>query len=49
MDENDWTGWTELTAEVGSDVQLVGDDIFVTNTAFLARGIKEACGECHPR
>ncbi len=44
MDENDWTGWTELTAEVGSDVQLVGDDIFVTNTAFLARGIKEACG-----
>jgi len=39
--ENDWEGWAKLTAELGSRVQLVGDDIFVTNTKILARGIKE--------
>jgi enolase len=40
--ENDWSGWRLLTAELGDKVQLVGDDIFVTNVAFLARGITES-------
>jgi enolase len=39
--ENDWDGWKELTAELGSRVQLVGDDLFVTNPEILAKGIKE--------
>ncbi len=39
--EDDWAGWEELTARLGSKVQLVGDDIFVTNPAFIARGITE--------
>jgi enolase len=39
--ESDWTGWTALTAALGDRVQLVGDDLFVTNTEYLARGIKE--------
>src|SRR5215207_3524112 len=39
MAENDWTGWKLLTDEIGSNVQLVVDDIFVTNTAFLQKGI----------
>jgi len=39
MAENDWTGWKLLTDEIGSNVQLVGDDLFVTNTAFLQKGI----------
>ena len=42
MDENDWTGWQELTTEIGTQCQLVGDDLFVTNTKMLERGIKEA-------
>jgi enolase len=41
MDENDWDGWARLTEAVGDRVQLVGDDLFVTNTERLARGIKE--------
>ena len=41
MDESDWGGWRVLTDAVGSKVQLVGDDLFVTNTAILARGIDE--------
>ncbi len=41
MDENDWSGWAELTHEIGSMCQLVGDDLFVTNTKMLQRGIKE--------
>ena len=41
MDEGDWHGWRELTARLGASVQLVGDDLFVTNTAILARGIEE--------
>ena len=41
MDENDWDGWKALTARRGKRVQLVGDDFFVTNTDYLARGIKE--------
>ncbi|MBH53450.1 MAG: phosphopyruvate hydratase [Opitutaceae bacterium] len=38
-DENDWTGWKHMTEEMGADTQLVGDDLFVTNTAFLKKGI----------
>ncbi len=41
MDESDWDGWRLLTARVGESVQLVGDDLFVTNTSILARGISE--------
>jgi len=40
LDENDWEGWQKLTAELGGKVQLVGDDLFVTNTEFLRKGIK---------
>src|SRR5882724_6267543 len=40
MAENDWTGWKLLTDEIGRTVQLVGDDLFVTNTAFLQKGIE---------
>lgn len=43
MAENDWEGWRKLTARLGDRCQLVGDDLFVTNTTFLARGIREAC------
>ena len=39
--ENDWAGWAKLTTELGKKIQLVGDDIFVTNTEILARGIRE--------
>ncbi len=38
-DENDWTGWKKLTDKIGKRVQLVGDDLFVTNTKFLQKGI----------
>lgn len=38
--ENDWDGWAQLTATIGDDVQLVGDDLFVTNTDFLWKGIE---------
>jgi enolase len=41
MDEDDWTGWKELTDAIGSKCQLVGDDLFVTNVKRLSRGIKE--------
>ena len=41
MDENDWDGWKSLTEKVGANVQLVGDDLFVTNVERLARGIDE--------
>ena len=41
MDEGDWDGWRQLTARLGERVQLVGDDLFVTNTRILARGIDE--------
>lgn len=41
MGENDWTGWKALTDAIGDKVQLVGDDLFVTNTSFLAKGIAE--------
>ncbi len=41
MDEGDWAGWAQLSAALGDRVQLVGDDLFVTNTRILARGIEE--------
>src|SRR5579863_9272283 len=44
MAEDDWAGWKLLTERMGSQVQLVGDDLFVTNTQRLARGIKEKVG-----
>ena len=40
MAENDWDGWKTLTDALGARVQLVGDDVFVTNTEFLRRGIE---------
>ena len=40
LDENDWEGWVKLTKALGDKVQLVGDDLFVTNTKFLQKGIK---------
>lgn len=40
LGENDWNGWVDLTKELGKKVQLVGDDIFVTNPEFLAKGIE---------
>ncbi|QOJ01858.1 MAG: phosphopyruvate hydratase [Phycisphaeraceae bacterium] len=42
--ENDWAGWKRLTGRLGEKVQLVGDDLFVTNKKFLERGLKEGCG-----
>ena len=44
LDEDDWAGWAALTAELGDRVQLVGDDLFVTNTTRLKRGISEKVG-----
>ncbi len=44
LDENDWDGWARLTAELGDTTQLVGDDLFVTNTRDLAKGIEEGAG-----
>lgn len=43
LDEEDWEGWKKLTAELGTKVQLVGDDLFVTNTERLSKGIKLGC------
>ncbi|MFK7863947.1 MAG: phosphopyruvate hydratase [Pseudohongiellaceae bacterium] len=42
MDESDWEGWAQLSAQIGDKVQLVGDDLFVTNTKILKRGIDES-------
>lgn len=44
LDEEDWEGWQKLTSELGNKVQLVGDDLFVTNTERLAKGISLGCG-----
>lgn len=44
LDEEDWEGWKKLTASLGSKVQLVGDDLFVTNTERLKKGIDSGCG-----
>lgn len=44
LDEEDWEGWQHMTAELGNKVQLVGDDLFVTNTTRLQKGIEEGSG-----
>ena len=44
LDEEDWDGWKKMTKKLGKKVQLVGDDLFVTNTERLAKGIKLGCG-----
>lgn len=44
LDEEDWTGWQQLTKEIGNRIQLVGDDLFVTNTKRLEKGITQGCG-----
>jgi enolase len=44
LDEEDWEGWQRLTSELGDKIQLVGDDLFVTNTERLQKGIKLGCG-----
>ena len=41
LDEDDWTGWSEMTKSLGSKIQLVGDDLFVTNTKRIKHGIEE--------
>lgn len=43
LDEEDWAGWQKITAELGNKVQLVGDDLFVTNTSRLSKGIENKC------
>ena len=43
MAEGDWDGWAKLTARIGNRCQLVGDDLFVTNTRYLQRGIENRC------
>ena len=48
LDEEDWEGWKKLTAELGDKVQLVGDDLFVTNTKRLSKGISLGCGNSIP-
>ena len=49
MDEEDWDGWRALTERIGEHVQLVGDDLFVTNTERLKRGIDERRRQLDPR
>ena len=44
LDEEDWEGWQRMTAKIGHKVQLVGDDLFVTNTARLSKGIAQGAG-----
>ena len=44
LDEEDWDGWKKMTGMLGDKIQLVGDDLFVTNTERLAKGIREGCG-----
>lgn len=44
MDESDWDGWAHLTSKLGSKIQLVGDDLFVTNTRILSEGIQRGIG-----
>lgn len=44
LDEEDWEGWQKLTETIGDKVQLVGDDLFVTNTERLSKGIRMSCG-----
>ena len=42
MDENDWDGWEALTKKIGDKIQLVGDDLFVTNVNRLSKGISKS-------
>jgi len=44
LSENDWAGWKQLTSELGGKIQLVGDDIFVTNPEIFSRGISQKVG-----
>jgi enolase len=44
LDENDWDGWKQITKELGAKVQIVGDDLFVTNPKLLHKGIEQAAG-----
>ena len=44
LDESDWEGWASLTKKIGDRIQLVGDDLFVTNTKILSRGIEQGIG-----
>lgn len=44
LDEEDWEGWRKITERLGNKIRLVGDDLFVTNTKRLKKGIKEKCG-----
>ncbi|CAM5195627.1 phosphopyruvate hydratase [Alishewanella longhuensis] len=44
LDESDWDGWKDLTNKIGNKIQLVGDDLFVTNTKILTRGIEQGIG-----
>ena len=44
LDEEDWEGWKKLTERLGNKIQLVGDDLFVTNTERLSKGIANGCG-----
>ena len=44
LGEDDWAGWAKLTAALGETIQIVGDDLFVTNVKFLQRGLDEKCG-----
>ncbi len=44
LDEDDWDGWSTITSQLGQKVQIVGDDLFVTNPERLARGIAQGCG-----
>ncbi len=48
LDEEDWEGWKKLTARLGDKVQLVGDDLFVTNTERLSKGIELGCRKLYP-
>ena len=48
MAEDDWTGWKAMTESLGDKIQLVGDDLFVTNTKRLAQGIKKGVANLHP-
>ena len=46
--DRDWEGWQHMTKELGGKVQLVGDDLFVTNTERLSKGISLGCGNSIP-
>ena len=48
MSENDWDGWKKLTERIGDRCQLVGDDLFVTNVEFLAKGIAYGLCQFYP-